>query len=118
MPGGLAYYRARSYDPGVARFVSEDPLEPWHYRYAENSPLRFVDPSGEVALITYALFACDAIGNISFGASVGAFFEEAITQAANGLKGEPGDVQKILEKLEGFFRGLDDFCGIPNTGFF
>jgi RHS repeat-associated protein len=57
---GLYYYRARYYDPGVARFLSPDPLpelsrplgriltvsyvEP--YVYADNNPANRVDPAG------------------------------------------------------------------------
>jgi RHS repeat-associated protein len=47
---GLIYFRARYYDPQVARFVSEDPLglgggiNP--YVYAGNDPINASDPSG------------------------------------------------------------------------
>jgi len=50
---GLAYHRARYYDPAVGRFVSADPAG-FHagdanlYRYVGNNPLSFVDPSGLV----------------------------------------------------------------------
>ena len=47
----LYYYRARWYDPSIGRFVSEDPLgfdagDTNLYRYVQNSPHNFVDPSG------------------------------------------------------------------------
>jgi RHS repeat-associated protein len=49
---GLYYYRMRTYDPSVGRFVSEDPIGfsggNNFYRYVRNSPSRFVDPSGMV----------------------------------------------------------------------
>jgi RHS repeat-associated protein len=47
---GLMYYRARWYDPGQGRFVSEDPLGfggglNW-YGYVGNDPLNWIDPVG------------------------------------------------------------------------
>jgi RHS repeat-associated protein len=47
---GLYYYRARYYDPGIDRFISEDPsgFEGGInlYQYAGDSPLNYVDPLG------------------------------------------------------------------------
>jgi RHS repeat-associated protein len=47
---GSYYYRARFYDPKLARFLGEDPLGvrvgPNMYEYVFQNPLRFVDPSG------------------------------------------------------------------------
>jgi RHS repeat-associated protein len=47
---GLYYYRARYYHPGLARFITEDPLRSAHgtnlYQYAGDSPLQFSDPFG------------------------------------------------------------------------
>ncbi len=47
----LSYYRARYYDPGPGRFLSEDPSSFLSgginfYGYVENSPLGFKDPNG------------------------------------------------------------------------
>jgi RHS repeat-associated protein len=50
----LVNMNGRIYDPALARFLTPDPLvsmrspsQSWNrYSYAENSPLRFVDPSG------------------------------------------------------------------------
>ena len=48
---GLIYYRARHYNPGIGRFISEDRLH-WApksmYAYVANTPLQFVDPSGDL----------------------------------------------------------------------
>lgn len=49
----LGYFRARFYDPALGRFVSEDPLEPFGYDFANNNPMVFVDPLGEAALFEY-----------------------------------------------------------------
>jgi RHS repeat-associated protein len=48
---GLYYYRARYYDPGRSRFVSEDPIgldggDINLYAFVANSPLSLIDPSG------------------------------------------------------------------------
>jgi RHS repeat-associated protein len=59
---GLVYMQARYYDPEVGRFLSVDPAGVSagdavgfnRYVYANNSPLRFVDPDGrESADLTY-----------------------------------------------------------------
>jgi len=99
LPGGLAYYRARLYDPFQARFVSEDLLEPWHYRYAENNPLRFTDPSGETAALELIGVLCTAAASISVAKSYGLVIAEALAQAADGLQGIPGDVDAIFDKF-------------------
>lgn len=47
---GLQYNRARYYDSGAGRFLSEDPLgfnaENNFYGYVENNPVGYTDPSG------------------------------------------------------------------------
>jgi RHS repeat-associated protein len=53
---GLYHYRARFYDPTLARFLSADPLgavggeNP--YAYVENQPTRLIDPTGLQLVIT------------------------------------------------------------------
>ena len=46
---GLYYYRVRYYDQTVGRFISEDPVRfkagTNFYRYVENNPARFTDPT-------------------------------------------------------------------------
>jgi RHS repeat-associated protein len=47
---GIYYYRARYFDPSAGRFISEDSVRfgegPNFYRYVQNNPLRWIDPSG------------------------------------------------------------------------
>jgi RHS repeat-associated protein len=50
-PNGLYYMKARYYDSGVGRFISEDPLgfnggNINLYVYAANNPIMFMDPNG------------------------------------------------------------------------
>jgi RHS repeat-associated protein len=54
---GLYYYRARFYAPTLSRFIAEDPQElisDWSnpYRYAVDSPINVIDPTGEVGIFT------------------------------------------------------------------
>ncbi|MDC7125792.1 MAG: RHS repeat-associated core domain-containing protein [Spirochaetales bacterium] len=51
---GLYYYNARWYDPNIGRFTTEDPIRSglnW-YAYANNNPLKFVDPTGLEFVVT------------------------------------------------------------------
>jgi RHS repeat-associated protein len=52
---GLGYFRARFYDPGLGRFMSEDPREPFGYDFAANNPLSLVDPFGEATIVEYQI---------------------------------------------------------------
>ena len=53
---GLVYMQARYYDPAIGRFLSVDPVAPSagdedsinRYAYAENNPVRNIDPDGRV----------------------------------------------------------------------
>jgi RHS repeat-associated protein len=52
---GQYYYRARYYDAGVGRFISQDPIgfaagDANLYRYVGNSPTNFIDPSGKTGV--------------------------------------------------------------------
>ncbi len=55
---GLYFYEGRYYDPVLGRFISPDtivpdPLDPQalnRYSYVLNNPLRYIDPSGQMAI--------------------------------------------------------------------
>jgi RHS repeat-associated protein len=56
---GLYYYRARYYDPGLKRFISEDPIGTTaglnFYSYVEGNPISFSDPTGLIPNCTTAI---------------------------------------------------------------
>ena len=71
---GLEYLRARYYNPNRGRFFQEDsylgnitdPLMLNRYAYTKNSPLNYVDPSGQYVAIyklgsSYSLLPDDKI---------------------------------------------------------
>ena len=52
---GFIYLRNRYYDPGIGRFITEDPAQSgtnW-YVYANNNPLTYIDPWGLKSYIFY-----------------------------------------------------------------
>ena len=57
----LYHYRARAYDPSLGRFLQKDrqqgklylPQTQNLYAYGLNNPVNFVDPTGQMALISY-----------------------------------------------------------------
>ena len=67
---GLYYYRARYYDPGVGRFLSEDPTsfrggDPNLLRYAFNNPLTYTDPSGACGQNAYGNWSADQMRTLA-----------------------------------------------------
>ncbi len=68
--------RARYYHPGLARFISEDPLAGSRnlYVYARNNALRYVDPRGEAEIRafghTFNVFASLTLGVINIQADL------------------------------------------------
>src|SRR5204862_363649 len=69
---GVYYYRARYYHPGLARFISEDPIgfgggDVNLYGYVDNNPLIFRDPSGQIIpiLVVLAIVAAGSVGAVA-----------------------------------------------------
>jgi RHS repeat-associated protein len=69
---GLYYYRARYYVPGIARFISEDPIgwssgQPNNYAYVAGDPINFRDPLGHDAADNFESFSAGFGDAITFG---------------------------------------------------
>ena len=126
----LYYYRARWYDAGVGRFISEDPIgfngDPTNLsRYVGNSPGNFNDPSGLDAGPTGALYS-------EFGGPAGyAAYMEAMRngQPANGPTGGGGPslwddlglmAQHPLSAMQGGLKGwyVDGMAMLANAATF
>ncbi len=54
---GDYYLRARYYNPRLGRFLTEDPAHDGNnwYVYCNNNPVKYVDPSGKIAVVDDAL---------------------------------------------------------------
>ena len=65
---GLVYVKARWYDPATGRWISKDPIGfeggDWSslYRYVENRPAMWIDPSGLALTATPVYFYTDKTG--------------------------------------------------------
>ena len=109
---GLIYLRARYYDPTSGRFLEPDPAAPDltspqtlnKYAYANNNPLRFIDPSGQswssvlgVVLGSGLSAADDAVSGrpISVGSVVGSLASGAYS-AACPLPGVCGAIAAVV----------------------
>ena len=78
---GLYYYRARYYHPGIARFVSEDPIGLAGganlMAYVGGDPVGNVDPTGEIAVVPIAVW----FGQAAWGAYQGYQAAQAFNKA-------------------------------------
>jgi RHS repeat-associated protein len=108
---GLYYYRARYYHPGLARFLSEDPIglvagDVNFYLYVANNPLSFLDPLG------LDKDQCAAGGGMLAGAAnLSAGFGDIITSGlgATYLVGLPSGTEAIRKLWL-------ETPGLPTTG--
>ena len=70
---GLIYLRARYYDPGLGRFISEDPIKDgmnW-YVYCGGDPVMFIDPSGLTFIIGWSYSGAEVVEYVEYKASNG-----------------------------------------------
>ena len=68
---GLYNYHARLYDPDIGRFYQIDPQEQYAspYKYAGNSPVSMIDPSGEIAFLPILMIGLGFLGGYSGGSA-------------------------------------------------
>jgi RHS repeat-associated protein len=111
---GLTYLHARYYDPALGRFLSPDPLmdpsdprtlDP--YRYADNNPIVFTDPTGLCSTCHWS--ELDEIyggGPSVYGPPKGQSPSATNPSSGGGGKGSSGvsgkiDVDKLLDTIAG-----------------
>jgi RHS repeat-associated protein len=109
---GLAYYRARYYDPKIGRFINEDPIRfgggANFYAYVQNNPVNFIDPSG-LRLLLCNRKAKDMPGNHAYlwnegpapGVPHGANCGRGPSMGREGGPSEPGTYCVELPGSEG-----------------
>ncbi len=131
---GLYYLRARYYDPGNGRFLSQDPLgfaggDDNLYRYVFNSPIQLLDPTGTIAIFEYAQIQArlataraaivECLGKAAFTNLAEAGVYLLFTEVAGGFNAYAGKtvnfaVRFYQHKSGGIGgRGLDSFSQIP-----
>jgi RHS repeat-associated protein len=90
---GLVYMRARYYDPGTGRFISQDAASDgrnW-FVYCQNDPINFADQTGQSALLILNLL----LGGI--GVAIGyAFAVWLVRQALNSDTKMRAEVKEII----------------------
>jgi RHS repeat-associated protein len=83
-PNGLYYMRARYYDPGVGRFISEDPLgfgggDVNLFAYVQNDPVNHIDPMGlDAYMCTKPLDALGGAGQWAYQNGVPLLYHQYI----------------------------------------
>lgn len=118
---GLYYYRARYFDPGVGRFIGQDPMgfgagDSNLYRYVGNSPIGYIDPSGLEAEIYvhsgghwYGHVAINVNGKVY---TFGRYSKYAGVPHTGGAISEHGDLYIVPEVA---YLGNDKFTSPRDT---
>lgn len=115
---GLYYYRARYYDSIISRFINEDPIgfgggDNNFYRYVQNDPVNFVDPSG---LIIFELpegvdpedfDPTDLVNPLGPVASVGKKGSKFLSKICKNLLGPSGKPKIHVKKHPSLKRAKD-----------
>jgi RHS repeat-associated protein len=86
---GLYYYRARHYQPGLQRFIAEDPIEFLGgevnlYAYVRNNPVLFKDPNGQVLITALVGGVIGAAGGAAGSLAQGGSLQQVLITAAIG----------------------------------
>lgn len=105
-PTGMYDARARTYDPGTGRFLSQDPLPAENlYPYAVNSPMRVNDPSGQTAMAEYGAVSQNSSRNALAVCTQGSFWSSMLMDtaleiglAAAGVGGGPGGLYAFWDE--------------------
>ena len=61
---GLGFWRARTYDPSLGRFMQRDPVDPFRYDFVNGAPLTNIDPLGTVTMVEYVNLVLDKVDDI------------------------------------------------------
>ena len=109
---GLVYMRARYYEPGSGRFISEDPAMDganW-YIYCRSNPVKYADFSGKSPLDDAAKKILDSIieiGAIGFAVAAGLEIKEQVDsngRVTNWIRvGAKGAKDMLMGAIAGFF---------------
>ncbi|GFO77183.1 hypothetical protein BPLS_P5462 [Bathymodiolus platifrons methanotrophic gill symbiont] len=107
---GLYYYRARYYDAGLGRFVSEDPVtfpggDFNQYKYALNNPVMFFDPDGRTASPVGAILT----GICTYYVNAEAINEIGITGKEIIIDGFDTVINEIFDKGDDISSCIDRF---------
>ncbi len=111
---GDYYLRARYYAPGLGRFLSEDPVrdgDNW-YVYCNNNPVRYVDPSGKIAVVDDALITLVlVIGAIVTVTAEWLASPEGQKALNNGAKVIHEAVETVVEGARAGIEAAKEFVG-------